>query len=199
MSLWDRQPDEPAMWFDRFDRLYRPQGPSRSLLAAFNAWQREVGKSKTKCPANAWILNSQKWQWQQRAELWDEYERQERLRIEEEERREMTRRHIQQSLEMQSLGRYVLRQELRMAQENGPIALEAKDARQFIKDGIALERLARGLPEWLINITQLSDAELLERYAQLTADANESEQGIGNSGDTGDVTAPEHSDTAETE
>lgn len=82
MSEWDRQPGEPALWFGRFDRLYRPLGTERSLLAAYNAWRTEVGKGATTSVANAWLLRSKEWRWRERAEAWDAIERLERLAAE---------------------------------------------------------------------------------------------------------------------
>jgi len=84
VSDWDRQPGEPALWFGRFDRLYRPLGTERSLLATYNAWRKEVGKGASTSVANAWLLRSKEWRWRERAEAWDEAERQERHQAERE-------------------------------------------------------------------------------------------------------------------
>jgi hypothetical protein len=85
---WDRQPGEKAMWFHRFDTYYRPLGPERSLLAAYNAWRVQKGKEKRSGGVSrAWMRNARKWDWQERAEAWDEAERQRRHAEEKEERR----------------------------------------------------------------------------------------------------------------
>jgi hypothetical protein len=83
---WERQPGEPAMWFDRFDRYFRPLGPERSLLAAYNAWRKEAQKSATKSVAKSWEKNARKWHWPTRTEAWDDTERQRRHAEEEAER-----------------------------------------------------------------------------------------------------------------
>jgi hypothetical protein len=88
---WQRQPGEPAMWYNRFDACYRPLGPERSLLAAYNVWRKEAQKSATKSVAKSWQLNARKWDWQERAEAWDAAER-ERLHAEEAEERRKDRR-----------------------------------------------------------------------------------------------------------
>jgi hypothetical protein len=87
---WDRQPGEKAMWYNRFDAYYRPLGPERSLLAAYNAWRKEAQKSATKSVAKSWQLNARKWSWRERAEAWDAAER-ERLHAEEAEERRKDR------------------------------------------------------------------------------------------------------------
>jgi hypothetical protein len=86
---WDRQPGEKAMWYNRFDAYYRPLGPERSLLAAYNAW-RCTEKSRevpAETASKTWRKRAKEWNWQERAEAWDEAERQRRHAEEEEERR----------------------------------------------------------------------------------------------------------------
>jgi hypothetical protein len=66
---WDRQPDEPSLWFARFD-TYRLLGPSRTIEAAFREGMGEKGK----CPSR-WYTESVRWRWRERAEAWDASER----------------------------------------------------------------------------------------------------------------------------
>jgi hypothetical protein len=94
---WQRQPGEPAMWYNRFDAYYRPLGPERSLLAAYNAWRSRESQSETvrnspskSCPST-WRNAAERWNWRERAEAWDAAER-ERLHAEEAEERRKDRR-----------------------------------------------------------------------------------------------------------
>jgi hypothetical protein len=170
---WDRQRDEggtlePMFWFDRFDRFYRPVGPERSLVGAYNAWRREAKKSQVVWIASSWQNNATKWHWKERAEAWDVEQRRQRFAEEEIARAEMVRRHVRLAVNLQAVGATRLTS-LSEADVN------AGEARQYLKDGIALERQARGLPEHLIAVAGMSDDELLTRYHQLVA-------GIGGTG-----------------
>lgn len=160
---WDRQPDEPILWFDRFDRCFRLLGTERTLLAAYRIWHKEGGY-KTASSYSSWKDYARKWYWPERAEAWDEAERRERLRAEEEARAKMLREHIAMARAIWGQG---LSQLKRMIKEE--VALTPSEARIYIKDGITLERQARGLPEYLLEIAQLSDEELLGRYTELFA------------------------------
>ena len=82
---WQRQRDpdgnlEPAMWFSRFDKYFRPQGPERSMLAAYNLWRKtEKGRDRpTDSTSEAWRRNDKRWRWRERAEAWDAHEAEKR-------------------------------------------------------------------------------------------------------------------------
>ena len=93
MDAWERQPEEPARWFYRFDVYYRPLGPERSLLAAYNAWRSDKGRERpTDSVSDAWRKRAEAWHWRERAEAWDEHERQIRLIQEQAEREEWRKR-----------------------------------------------------------------------------------------------------------
>ena len=85
--VWDRREGEPAMWFSRFDELFRPQGPERTLLGAYNAWRVEADKGVAKSSAKSWEKNCKAWAWRDRAEAWDAAQRERRLVEEETERK----------------------------------------------------------------------------------------------------------------
>lgn len=71
---WDRQPDEPAVWYSRFE-TYRLLGPERSMLQGYNAWRARKGRTKSlRIPGN-WDKMASRWQWVARADTWDEQER----------------------------------------------------------------------------------------------------------------------------
>lgn len=190
-DVWERQryPEtdelEPSMWWSRFDSIYRPMGPDRSLLGAVNQKRRQEHKSVSNTVAEAWFRNAKKWNWRERAEAWDEHERQKRLVIEQEEREQMVRRHIQVGLGLQTVGGKRLKQLESDLQE-----LSAAEARLYLKEGIAVERQARGLPEWLVAVAQMSDEELLKRYAELLTGSAPGDGSTGsNDGSAGDGAA----------
>lgn len=90
---WERQRNaggkpEPMLWYDRFDKFYRPLGPERSLLAAYNLWKQERARARkiefkpSQAPSRSWFDNARRWRWQERAEVWDEEQRQKRLKKE---------------------------------------------------------------------------------------------------------------------
>lgn len=89
---WERQPGEPGMWFNRFDKYYRPLGPDRNLLRAFNFYERmKKGMTEEEYYPDhkrsgygaTWRNRAKEWAWVERAEAWDEHIRQERLKAEE--------------------------------------------------------------------------------------------------------------------
>ena len=176
MTSWDRQRSddgelEPIRWFGRFTRHYLSQGTERSLLAAYNGWRIEKhSKASTGTPL-CWQKNAERWHWKQRAEAWDEEERRKRTKIEDEERQDMYHRHIRNAIVMQNISGARLVQ-LR----DEPEALTPSDARQYMKDGIEIERTARGLPKEFLEILGMDDDQLMayyrQRYADEDADGN---------------------------
>jgi len=80
---WSRQRDnngdlEPNLWFDRFVRFLH-LGPSRSLVGLYNQYVVErdgEGTRKRTSAPGAWWTAYKSWGWKERAEAWDEYQRQ---------------------------------------------------------------------------------------------------------------------------
>lgn len=83
---WNQQIAEPIVWFERFDKHYRPLGAERSLLAAYRAWKqaensqkaRESVQKRAKARQNAprsvpssWREAAVRWRWEARAAAWD--------------------------------------------------------------------------------------------------------------------------------
>jgi len=165
-ALWDRQRTEDgelesSRWFGRFERIYRPMGTERSLLAAYNAWRSERERKAATGAPMSWINASITWRWKERAEAWDESERRRRMAIEQEEREAMYRQHIQIGQDMQTLGAARISELADCAGELSP-----SDARQYVKDGIEIERTARGLPGEFLKIMSMTDAELVAWYRE---------------------------------
>ena len=178
MDMWDRQRDhetgelEPNLWYSRFVD-YRLQGPDRTLLGAVNRWRAKVGKNRQNSIPGAWSRNAKRWRWRARAEAWDAECCRERIAAAEKARAEMIEHHIKLGRSLQQVGAKRLLQ-----LGKAPESLTAGEARQFIKAGVAIERQARGLPEYLLEIAAMTEAELRERYAALVGaitqtDANE--------------------------
>jgi hypothetical protein len=68
---WDQLPDEPDMWFDRFDR-FRLMGSSRSLNAIYNEERAKVGDPPLSSVPPSYREYAQKFRWRERATAYDE-------------------------------------------------------------------------------------------------------------------------------
>jgi len=163
---WDRQTfdgePEPMTWYDLFDRYYRPQGPRRTLIATYNAWRAVRGKPDAERLPDDWTERASEFCWKERAEEWD-VEQLRLRRIEEEKQlRDMHKRHICLAIGLQAIGS----KKLKMLQKD-PEKLTDAEGRRYVKEGIGLERQARGLPEHLLTITRKSNDELLAGYSRL--------------------------------
>ncbi len=79
MSDWDRQPGEPNRWFDRFT-AWRLLGPMRSYAAvvrpAVYARADALGEARPRQIERNWSSAAARWRWRERAEAWDEQQRQ---------------------------------------------------------------------------------------------------------------------------
>jgi hypothetical protein len=74
--IYTRLTQEPANWYARF-LLYRNMSPvKRSLLGVYNLYQSQVQKSEKKYihPPGSWNDAFKKYDWQFRAELYDEHQ-----------------------------------------------------------------------------------------------------------------------------
>jgi hypothetical protein len=98
---WDRLPGEPSLWYARFE-LYRLAGPNRTLLGTVNTEQANRGKQRQTSIPGAWSRAAAHWRWRQRAEAWDEHERQKAREAHAKAIVEMNERHIQVGQAMQA-------------------------------------------------------------------------------------------------
>jgi len=73
--VWDRQEGESSLWYGRFDE-YRLMGPERSVLSVVNRRRRDQSKKQAKYSPGAWLEKANTFKWRERAEAWDESERQ---------------------------------------------------------------------------------------------------------------------------
>jgi len=85
---WDRQNNEPALWYNRFD-VFRLLGPRRSIERTYNVCKDSDSLTAPRPGAN-WYDVAKRYNWSARAEAWDEQER-DRLREIDNHRREDAR------------------------------------------------------------------------------------------------------------
>lgn len=78
---WARQPKEPALWHERFQR-YLYLGPARSLIAVYRAEAKSEKSAAERARARnvpgAWFAAVKRWNWHVRAEAFDDAERKRR-------------------------------------------------------------------------------------------------------------------------
>jgi len=137
-DAWERQPGEPNRWFARFE-AYRLAGPARSLLGSVNGERSARGAAKSRSVPQAWATNAKRWQWRERAEAWDEFQRQEARVARAREVEEMNRRHVQEAKALQ--GKAVQRLKALDVELLSPAELL-----RYVTESAKLERTALGEP-----------------------------------------------------
>jgi hypothetical protein len=133
---WERQPGENNRWYARFEE-FRLAGPSRSLLGAVNAERRRKGRPTARSTPQAWAASARRWRWRERAEAWDECQRQETRAEHARRLEEMNHRHAQEAFALQ--GKAVQR-----LKSLDPEQLSAADVLRFCLGAAKLERAAVG-------------------------------------------------------
>lgn len=176
---WERQPNEPSLWFHRFT-FYRLAGSSRSILECVNVVRDTKGHRRTHNTPSSWRKAAKQWHWKERAEAWDADERHRLVIAQEQARDEMIRRHIEDSLKWQKSALECLEGE---GIKSGSLALKAWKA------SVNEERKARGLPSEVLEILTMTKDELFSRYRDL----------LEKIGDAGSRDQTARSPTAETE
>lgn len=84
--IWERRPGEPSRWFARFE-CFRLMGPERTVSAACRASGRTPGKHTVEgTTSGTWYVMARQWDWQARADAWDDHVRAQ-IRAREEQRR----------------------------------------------------------------------------------------------------------------
>ncbi|KKN63572.1 hypothetical protein LCGC14_0500200 [marine sediment metagenome] len=163
---WDRQRDEngelePSLWWIRFD-AYRAQSSGRSVAQGYRDWRDAKGYAKLRHSGypSSWVRASNRWNWKERAEAWDEHRRQLDYIAEQAQHDEMRKRHADIGKALQGVGAKALMR----FQRNESAELEPADARLYLKDGIGIERTARGLPVELVALYNMSDEELQKEH-----------------------------------
>lgn len=74
LHQWDRQPKEPALWYDRFTQFCQ-MGSGRALLEIVNRDRDRKGTRRRTSIPGAWTRASDRWQWRSRAEAYDQEQR----------------------------------------------------------------------------------------------------------------------------
>lgn len=77
-ELWERQPKEPTLWYERF-WTYVLLGPTRNIRSSFRVQGRLEGRQSVddKMPGASWFRAARNWRWEYRAALFDDNERKE--------------------------------------------------------------------------------------------------------------------------
>src|SRR5262249_13079902 len=131
-----RLPDEPGMWYARFE-AFRMLGPRRSILAVYNSEREKDGESAALSVPGAWNDAAKTWRWRDRAATWDAEQTRLARVAEADELAERRRAWIKQARSLQD--KAVERLETMGADE-----LSFKDVLAALGEGMKLELLARG-------------------------------------------------------
>lgn len=135
---WERQPGEVNLWFARFE-LFRMAGPTRSVLGIVNKEREFRGKNKAKSIPQAWAKAARQWRWRERAELSDEFERQQARAAHAKAIEEMNRRQLQEAIALQG----VAIQHLKLGHDR----LSPDTLLRYLSEGAKLERIVLGEPQ----------------------------------------------------
>jgi hypothetical protein len=136
---WEQQVGDPNRWYARFE-AYRLAGPTRSLLAIFNAERLQRGAAKAKSLPHAWASQAKSWRWRQRAETWDQHQRQQARVAHAQAVQEMNQRHIQEAKALQ--GKAIQR-----LKTLDPEQLSSREVLRYCIESAKLERTSLGEPE----------------------------------------------------
>ena len=158
---WDRREQEPSLWFDRFNRFYRPQGPGRTLTQAYrSAYEEKHGRKPTRAGYSAdWKNKAELWDWKERAAEWDSELHKEQIGYEKSEALDMTRRQIQDAKAIQTLAMNEILERGFSKESTVAVARILAQAQQ-------LEQSARAIPDSLAKIGEMNDDELARAIAK---------------------------------
>ncbi len=174
---WERQPGEPADWFNHFT-MFLLGGPSRSLLGTYNIHRQKVGKGRTRQIPNSWVQKSREWGWRERAAAWDERNRLEAVAKEQAARDQMIQQHIAAARLMfgQSVKWFTQQPVLDPVTRQPQVGPDGKpvmalwtptnfnDAMRAIQAGVELERKSRGMPAWVLEIDSMTNDQLIRAF-----------------------------------
>lgn len=74
---WEQLPDEPRMWYERFE-IYRLLGPLRTMGLAYRKYRAVSGTPSNTTMVGQWSKYAKKYEWDRRAQAWDDSLREER-------------------------------------------------------------------------------------------------------------------------
>jgi len=149
VEIWERQPDEPNDWFDRFCR-YKLFGATRSLLRAYNEERLRKRQKKSSAAPPGWREAAKTWNWKERAEAWDAAQQQKsEVRHERSNRQWERRRRELRDSEWKLAERLIKQADVMLQRLENPISEEdfkvkwtMRDITQFLETADKLGRLA---------------------------------------------------------
>ncbi len=159
MHPWDKQPQEPQKWFDRFTR-YRLMVPTaRSMEALYRA---ETGGNRQKQAAVApgrWREVAKLWNWRARAEAWDAFIYHQEQQQREGQYQQDVRAHYEHTL---ALARVTLNLSIRLlyllnqrVQTLEPQQIEVGDIPAFLRASVVAAEHALNVEAHLLALDQL--------------------------------------------
>lgn len=172
-QIWKRLPDEVAVWYARFE-AYRLIGPARSIDECYRRVSGLHRLSGAR-PGQAWYKAAEKWEWQVRAEAWDEAERERLMSIEHRRRFDARQERLRTISEMMAMVQGVIA-------TADPASLSVAEAREMLpmmrlmlRDMMAAQRVELGLP--LVDsggsdVLPFSADELAKARRELAADGH---------------------------
>ena len=183
MKAWEQLEDEPLVWYHRFMKYYlsQPSG-TRNVRQAMQLWaDAENEELHVEDPkafhalGMVWHRKHKKYEWDKRANAYDDELYRRRMEEEIEAVKDMTNRQANIGRQMQQLAQIKLNDEFMEIKKTGRPLIDMAEARLLLKEGVAIERQARGLPDYLLAVASLSDKELLSRYERLLGEITEIE------------------------
>lgn len=142
---WVQQPEEPDRWYGRFHR-YLLMGSGRSLLGCLNQEEAQKGSKKlSQSLSGAWREASNKWQWKDRANSWDQHQRDQEDLVWQERRRQMREKQWEMSQALMAKAEKMLQFPLttKEVSEDGKTVI--KPAKWGFRDAAAMTQLAVAL------------------------------------------------------
>lgn len=157
--VFDRQPSETNKAYTAFC-IYRDMGLKRSIESA---WKQYIQADKRVSGYFAqWSVT---YDWVERARAYDDYiEAAARKKVEGEaiaRKAAMLRRHADLGRALQHFGAGYI--------QKAKAVDKSQDAIVAIRTGVEMERKAEGLPEWILEVVNADDNELVRQYADLLA------------------------------
>lgn len=161
-NLWERQLDEPTMWYNRFFKWYLLSGPERTIRSACHAFRKakKPGAKLIKATSPSWTFYYKKWSWYRRAVAFDDAQNLALQARIEDERYQMFLRHRAQARKWSDASMEWLDKIEGHRIQSGVLALRAWQA--------SLDVEARSLiPPQILKLFEMSDAELMAFYESL--------------------------------
>lgn len=145
---------------------YAMMGAGRSLRKLQERYQTVPESSPSQPPTRrlptlkGWSV---RYSWQARVEAWDDQQDDVQMQEYVHDLRLMQERHVRLAVALQKAA--ILR-----LQQFEPSELTPAQLLRFVVEAIRLERLARGLPEYLLQILEMTDEQLLGKYARVATE-----------------------------